>query len=283
VYHLNIYATILLLCCLVIFAVLSVSFLADGTRLSASAEEPKHTFRECSVCPEMVVVPAGDFMMGAPADEKNHRKIEGPQHKVTIATAFAVAKFEVTFDEWDTCFAHHGCKIRPQDQGLGRGLQAVTSVSWSDVQDYLGWLSKNTGKPYRLLSEAEWEYAARAGSKTAYPWGDEFSAVHANCNSCGSQWNKLPASAAVGMFPANAFGLHDMHGNVWEWVQDCVTWYSQTPTDGSAWTSNNCTDRVVRGGSWYRGPRSIRSASRYWTPPDTRGFDLGFRIARTLP
>ena len=154
-----------------------------------------------------------------------------------------------------------------------------------DAQAYVKWLSRITGKPYRLLSEAEYEYAARAGTQTTYPWGDEIKLngqAMANCNGCGSQWDSKQ-TAPVGSFPANAFGLYDMVGNVWEWTEDC--WNTTTggaPADGSPWTSGDCGLRVVRGGSWYNDPGDLRSADRDGIPTDY-GLDiLGFRVARTL-
>jgi formylglycine-generating enzyme required for sulfatase activity len=253
--------------------------------LSAQAEQalkPGATFMECASCPGMVVVPAGSFIMGSPANEAGRRADEGPQHKVTIRQPFAVGKFELTFDEWDTCAAHGGCSSQIFGGQFGRGRQPVINVTWNDAQDYVAWLSKVTGKPYRLLTEAEWEYAARAGTQTAYSWGDEIGKGNANCNSCGSQ-SDARQTAPVGSFAPNAFGLYDMQGNVWEWVEDCYhVNYDGAPTDGLAWTAgDNSSDRVVRGGSWYDDPRFLRSADRGWNP-GYRGIVLGFRVARTL-
>lgn len=191
--------------------------------LTTSAERvlrPKDTFKECSICPEMVVLPAGEFMMGSPNTEKDREYEEGPQHEVTIVKPFAVSKFEVTFDELDACYELGGCKARLIDQGWGRGSRPAINISWDGAKEYVAWLSRRTGKPYRLLSESEWEYAARAGSDTAYSWGDDIGNGNANCDGCRSQWDGI-STAPVGSFPANAFGLHDMHGNVWEWVEDC--------------------------------------------------------------
>src|SRR5262249_43305784 len=155
-------------------------------------------------------------------------------------------------------------------------------VSWDDAKMYVSWLSRITGKAYRLLSEAEWEYAARAGSDTAYPWGSEIGEGNANCNGCGSQWDNKQ-TAPVGQFPANKFGLHDMHGNVWEWVEDCYHEnYNQAPSDGSAWTTGDCNVRVVRSGSWYNIPENLPSAIRSRFSTDDRFDHLGFRVGRTL-
>jgi formylglycine-generating enzyme required for sulfatase activity len=246
--------------CARLFEAIEPSLLSSGT-----------VFRDCDDCPEMVVVPAGTFMMG-----------EGPQHKVTIARPFAVGKYPVTFDEWDACVNAGGTKYEPVDSGWGRGKRPVINVSWDDAQVYVAWLSKKTGMPYRLLSEAEWEYAARAGTTTRYPWGDEPDTNHANFRDSGSQWSGKQ-TAPVGSFEPNAFGLHDMIGNVWEWLQDC--WnnsYSGAPTDGSAWEAGDCGRRVVRGGSWDSYPENARVADRSGDGPTVRYFGLGFRLARTL-
>ena len=188
------------------------------TTQAERALKPKISFPGCpNGCPEMIVIPAGDFMMGSPKEETGRYEDEGPRHKVLIAKPFAVSKFEVTFEEWDACVAIGGC-VQVSDSGMGRGTQPVTDVGWEDVQQYVAWLSKQTGQIYRLLSEAEWEYAARAGTDTAYSWGDKIGRGNANCNNCGSPWDDRQ-SAPVGSFAANKFGLHDMHGNVWEWCR----------------------------------------------------------------
>ena len=147
------------------------------------------------------------------------------------------------------------------DSGFGRGTKPVINVNWDDAQQYVAWFSKMTGQPYRLLTEAEWEYAARAGTTTAYSWGDEIGKGNANCNGCGSKWDNRETSP-VGSFKPNAFGLYDMHGNVWQWVQDCYhDNYNGAPTDGSAWTSGDCSRRVLRGGAWGNFPRNLRAAT----------------------
>lgn len=170
---------------------------------------PGQSFKECSDCPEMVVVPAGEFVMGSHINEKGHQINERPQHRVRIKNRFAVSRFEITFDQWDACFTIGGCAYLPSDQGWGRSTRPVINVNWDDAQQYVAWLSKRTGKSYRLLSEAEWEYAARAGSDRAYFWGDDIGESNANCKTCGSQWD-LVSTAPVGSFPANAYGLHDI-------------------------------------------------------------------------
>ena len=234
----------------------------------------------------MVVVPAGSYKMGSPPSEAGRDDDEGPVHQVTIAEPFAVGKYEVTFDEWDACVVAGGCKYR-DDSGWGRGNRPVIHISWDKTQEYVGWLSRMTGKTYRLLSEAEWEYVARAGSTTAYPWGDGIDTNKANCDGCGSQWDEQ-STAPVGSFEANAFGVFDTAGNVWEWVEDCYNdSYEEAPDDGSAWTSENCWFRVLRGGCWANSPKVIRSAYRLRFINTGWGgiggnFGTGFRVARTL-
>ena len=265
----------------------AVYWLSAGHALTVAKElalRPKHIFKECTDCPEMIVVPAGNFTMGSPEAEKVPSKDEGPQHKVTIARPFAASKFDVTFDEWDACAAHGDCDPHIKDSGFGRGQQPVINVGWDDAQTYVAWLGRVTGKPYRLLTEAEWEYAARAGTTTAYYWGDEIGKGNANCADCGSQWDGKQTSP-VGSFNPNAFGLYDMAGNVYQWVQDCYHGdYNGAPTDGSGWNSGNCNTntRVVRGGSWNYFPLSLRAADRDWNTTVFRYFNLGFRVGRTL-
>ena len=218
---------------------------------------------------------------------------------VTIAKPFAVGKFEVTFAEWDACVVEGGCKHKPADESWGRGERPVINISWTDItEDYLPWLSKKTGKPYRLLSEAEWEYAARGGPSAPfggclrYWWGDEASHEHANFGGEDGrhlrkgldQWDY---TAPVGQFPPNPFGLHDMHGNVFEWVQDCSggvpgNTYDGAPIDGSANISWGCGARVTRGGSCGDSAHVLRSARRIFTLPSIRANIIGFRIARTV-
>ena len=182
--------------------------------------------------------------------------------QVAIAKPFAVSKFELTFAEWDACVAHGDCVPHVSDSGWGRGRQPVINVSWDDAQSYVAWLSRITGKEYRLLSEAEYEYAARAGTQTAYPWGDDIGKNNANCDGCGSQWDNKQ-TAPVGSFAANGFGLYDTVGNVWEWTEDCHhNNYNGAPVDGTAWTGDDCSSRVVRGGSWLYGPPDLRAAFR---------------------
>jgi len=222
----------------------------------------------------MVVVPAGSFRMGD-LNGGGYRD-EKPVHRVTIAQPFAVGIYEVTFAQWDAGVAGGGCGgYQPSDKGWGRGVRPVINVKWGDAKAYLSWLQRETGSEYRLLSESEWEYAARAGTTTKYHWGNSFDPGRAN---------KRGKTVPVGRYEANRFGLHDMHGNVWELVEDC--WhksYAGAPTDGRAWTSGGgCGNRVLRGGSWYNGPRVLRAANRGGSGVDSRDNNSGFRVARTL-
>jgi len=245
-------------------------------------------FRDCPDCPELVVVPAGSFMMGSPSGEQGRGNDEGPRHRVTIAEPIAVGVYEVTFAEWDACVAAGGCRYRPVDQGWGRGNRPVINVSWEDAQEYVQWLSRETGQDYRLLSEAAWEYAARAGTATPFHFGSTISTDQANYDGnytygSGRKGVYREQTTPVGSFPANKFGLHDVHGNVWEWVED--RWhdsYSGAPSDGSVWNAGNNSRRVFRGGSWDYVPDSLRAAFRYGNEPDLRYYGLGFRVARTL-
>jgi formylglycine-generating enzyme required for sulfatase activity/tRNA A-37 threonylcarbamoyl transferase component Bud32 len=232
-------------------------------------------FQDCPDCPRMVVIPAGNFTMGSPASEAWRDNEEGPQHRVVNQRPFAAGRYEVTFDEWDACFRENGCRHNPEDAGWGRGRRPVINVSWRDAKQYAEWLSRKTGKRYRLLTEAEWEYAARAGTATKYSAGETISLSQANFGA--------RQTVPVGSFGPNAFGLFDVHGNVWEWTEDC--WnasYNGAPADGSAWLSSDCSLRVIRGGSWDNNPRGVRSASRYRVTTGDRNNINGFRVARTL-
>ena len=252
--------------------------------------KPGDVFRDCSACPEMVVLPAGSFVMGSPKAEPDRGPEEGPQHKVTVARPFAVGKFEVTFAEWEACAADGGCKsnANPGDEGWGRGRQPVINVSWDDAKEYLAWLSRTTGKTYRLLTEAEWEYAARAGTTSPFSTGATITTEQANFNGTetadGRRDGKfLERAVEVGTYAANPWGLHEMHGNVWEWVED--NWhddYKGAPSHGGAWRGGDATMRVLRGGSWYKVGLDLRSASRFRDLPDYRSADVGFRVARGL-
>lgn len=251
---------------------------------SASPLIPASTER-LSFEPEMVRILPGKFLMGSSATDADGFDDERPQHEVMINYTFEISKYEVTFDEYDAFVKDNPERESPSDNGWGRGKQPVINVSFDNVQAYVQWLSKKTDKKYRLPTEAEWEYAARAGQQTRYWWGDAIGSNNANCRDCGSQWDNKQ-TAPVGSFKANAFGLYDTAGNVWEWTQDC--WhvnYTNAPTDGSAWLDKNggdCSRRVVRGGSWYNGPQGLRSAFRGRNISVGANDDVGFRVARVL-
>lgn len=228
--------------------------------------------------PEMVVLPAGEFLMGCfgtplRPDAECHGR-EEPIRRVKIPRPFAVSKYEVTFEDYDR---FTGATGRADDYGWGRGRRPAINVSWPEAQAYVEWLSRETGATYRLLSETEWEYAARAGSSARLDWGDN----KANCGSCGSQWDG-EQSAPAGSFPANSWGLHDMLGNVDEWVQDCWNGdYIGAPSDGTAWIEGNCERRVVRGGNWMMGGAPRIPVRNRW-PAGLQAEIVGFRVARTL-
>jgi formylglycine-generating enzyme required for sulfatase activity len=259
----------------------------------AAAEErrlvPQDQFTECTGCPEMTVVPAGSFLIGSPASEAGRAVDEGPQVGVTFARPFAVGKSAVTYEEWDACAADGGCSgYRPPDDGRPRGRYPVVNVSWDDAQNYVAWLSRKTGKPYRLLSEAEREYVARAGTTTPFWWGSSISSRQANYDGTlgyagGERGEFRQRSVAVDSFPVNPFGLSEVHGNVSEWVADC--WrgsYQDIPANGAASTTGDCGRRVLRGGSWYDPPQQLRSAARSALYPGFRSNKIGFRVARSL-
>jgi formylglycine-generating enzyme required for sulfatase activity len=244
----------------------------------------------CPICPEMAVAPAGTFTMGSPPSEPE-RFPEEVQVRVAIAQPFAVGKFAVTFDQWDACVAGGGCKgYRPADQGWGRGNRPVINVDWDDATTYVTWLSRKTGKTFRLLSEAEREYVTRAGTRTPFWWGPAITPKQANYNGSvepykggGTKGEYRRKTVAVDNFEANPWGLFNVHGNVWEWTEDCWNDSNQgNPGDGSPRTMGDCGRRVVRGGSWSYNPQVLRSADRSWVSTVIRYDDVGFRLARTL-
>jgi formylglycine-generating enzyme required for sulfatase activity len=242
---------------------------------------PGTEFRDCDVCPLMVVVPAGSFMMGSPPDEALRSDNEGPQRGVTITEVFAVGKFELAFAEWDTCAAAGGCApegeepYRPRDGNWGRSDRPAINVSWLDAKRYVRWLNRRVGgSTYRLLTEPEWEYAARGGTTTAYPWGAAVSRENANYLGVGGR-DTWETTAPRGSFPPNALGLHDMHGNVWEWVEDCYA-----PSPGASYLNGYCPDRVIRGGGWQAEAKHLRSATREGAQPSQQHDGIGFRVAR---
>ena len=297
--------------------------------------KPGKTFRDCPDCPEMVVIPAGSFIMGSPEDEPGRYPEESPQRKIGIKL-FAAGKFDITKKEWAAFVkATHrpivgGCSwaALPGDTSkpwvpnpsaswnhlgfMQDSTHPAVCIGWDDAQDYVNWLSKKTGFTYRLLSEAEWEYAARAGTTTLYSWGDTASHEYANygadtcCSSLASGRDKwVYGTSPVGSFPSNKFGLYDMNGNVMQWVEDCFNYpYSEKPIDGSAYKdivqlnmkgefaamsgTTSCSYHIFRGGNFNDPPRYIRSASRNFGPPpgaatneQYRNAAVGFRVART--
>jgi formylglycine-generating enzyme required for sulfatase activity len=263
--------------------------------ISGSELKPLEVFRDRledgGEGPPMVVIPAGRFMMGSPGQEPGRFDEEGPQHQVALQS-FAIGQTEVTFADYER-FAEATGQPLPEDQGWGRGMRPVINVSWDHANAYADWLSAQTGANYRLPSEAEWEYAARAGTETPFWTGDCIHTDQANYDGnydhdgCGAKTGVFRRQTVpAGTLPANAFGLHEIAGNVWEWVEDC--WhdrYDGAPTDGSAWLEANqgeCARRVVRGGGWFNDPWLLRSALRNRYFRDERSAVLGFRLARTL-
>ena len=255
---------------------------------SPATSTPGSIFSDCKdTCPEMVVIRDGTFLMGS-ADYAR----EQPQHVVTIPAKFAVGKFVITFDEWAACAADGGCSSNksPADEGWGRGSRPVINVSWTDANEYVSWLSKKTGREYRLLTEAEWEYAARAGSTTEYPWGNAIDCENARYNGgSGSSCDVKkggPGSRGtqpVGHYAPNAWGLYDMQGNVWQWCRD--SWhedYHGAPVDGTAWQGGDESMAILRGGAWSYAAPGLRSADRNWFTRVGRTNFLGFRVARSL-
>ena len=249
-------------------------------------------FRDLDAAPEMVVVPAGKFWMGSAPDEPERFKNEDLRHEVTIARRFAVGRYAVTFDEWDAAHAAGGVMHNPDDEGWGRGRRPVINVSWEDAKAYTAWLSKVTGKAYRLLSEAEWEYVCRAGTETPFWWGASITPKQANYNgdytyAGGEKGEYRGKTVPVDSFEANPWGLYQVHGNVWEWCEDC--WnksYEKKPEilkqTGGAWTDGDSDCWVLRGGSWCLIPANLRSANRFGIHAGNRYFSFGFRVARTL-
>ncbi|WP_295386036.1 formylglycine-generating enzyme family protein [uncultured Thiodictyon sp.] len=235
-----------------------------------------------AVLAEMVAIPPGSFLMGAPDSDQDAAANEKPRHRVLIARPFAMGRYPVTCDEYDLFCADTG-RERPDDRGWGRERRPAIGVSWDDAVAYCLWLSQQTGRPFRLPTEAEWEYAARAGADTRYWWGNAIGQGNANCAGGGSRWDNRQ-TAPVGSFSPNPFGLYDTAGNVWEWVQD--GWhdsYVGAPADGSEW-HDACVGvgRVLRGGSWNSYPWGIRVSNRLRRDPDFRSVYLGLRLAQDL-
>ncbi len=258
---------------------------------------PGTVFRECNRCPEMVIIEPGRFRMGSPDSQVGRGSNERPLRLVTFAASFAIGLHEVTWQAWDACAFDGFCRDIPADEGWGRDRRPVINVSWRDItgegtawRGFLAWLNDQVeGTPYRLPSEAEWEYAARAGAGTPFWFGNHITTAQVNFDgrypyNGGTAGEFRAQTMPVDAFEANPFGLYNVHGNVWEWVADCyIDNYRQAPVDGRAVITNpqTCT-RVVRGGSWTDGARTVRAAVRGYGEPDDRNADLGFRVARSL-
>jgi formylglycine-generating enzyme required for sulfatase activity len=271
--------------------------LLAGSVAGAAAASP--VFRDCADCPLMRVLPAGTFTMGSPDREGGRDSAEGPQHEVPIAQPIAIGVYDVTRRQFAVFARDTGYSSDPKcdwRSPTARGQpinqtenDPVVCVSWSDAQAYAKWLSSRTGHAYRLPSEAEWEYAARAGSTAARPWGDGDARDYANygsdecCAPFAAGRDRWLYTSPVGALRPNAFGLYDMLGNVWQRTEDCGhASYSGAPRDGSAWvTGGDCTTRVVRGGAWFSSLDQLRSAARAADPADFRKNDIGFRVVRS--
>jgi formylglycine-generating enzyme required for sulfatase activity len=272
--------------CVVVLTAFCVLAYGQGNDASSARElilrpqqavEPGEVFRDCEGCPELVVVPPGDFVMGS-----GETPYEKPERTVSVPRPFAIGRNEVTFAEWDQCADEGACKLRPDDHGWGRGKRPVINVSWEDTRPFLLWLSRKTGQTYRLASEAEWEYAARAGTKTPFWWGRDAGTGRAQCAACATP-PVQQETVAVRSFRPNGFGLYDTAGNAAEWVEDC--WndnYRNAPKDASPWTKGDCRLRVLRGGSFTSPTNAIRSASRFRYDIDVRYYANGFRVVREL-
>ena len=262
---------------------INLNLSADLTGLQAG-----DTFTEGPDLPTMVVIPAGSFMMGSPPSEPARQDNEGPQQRIRIRQAFALSQYEVTFRQWDACVADGGCSHRPDDEGWGRGNRPVINVSWDDAQEYIGWINDRTDGGYSLPSEAQWEYAARAGTTTPFWTGQRISTDQANFNgnytyNGSREGTYRRQTVPVGSFEANSWGLYDVHGNVWEWMQDCwVDTLRHHPESGAANLRGDCSVRVLRGGSWFSKPKGLRSAYRLRDSTTIRYDIFGFRLLKTL-
>jgi formylglycine-generating enzyme required for sulfatase activity len=234
-------------------------------------------FKDCAACPTLVSLSAGSFTMGSNSSDPT----EKPAHRVTLGNPFAIGKYEVTVQEWTACVDAGACQKVGQ-YASPNPKAPIRDVSWDDAQQYVKWLSSTSGKPYRLPTEAEWEYAARGGTSTRYWWGDQMATGKANCKDCGQPWG-IEGPANVGSFEANPYGLYDMNGSVWEWVADC--WHNsfkEAPADGAAWNEPNCSMRVIRGGSWRESAPYMVSSTRFKYDAGVRHSQNGFRVARDI-
>jgi formylglycine-generating enzyme required for sulfatase activity len=254
---------------------------------TTSGYYPGNTLLDCEMCPEQVILPAGDFIMGVANGGISE---DANAIGVTIPRPFSMSRFEITFALWDACLAGGGCSgYRPSDEGWGRGKRPVVNVNRVDILSYISWLSKKTSKSYRLPSEAEWEYAARAGTTTEYWWGDQVGVNQAVCQDCGSIYDG-EKTARVGSFAMNKFGLFDMSGNVWEWVEDCYgeeSYRSHKMYPNPFYVSknpqkNNTCSRVLRGGGWDVMSLGIMPSFRFVSMPLVRSKFYGFRVVREI-
>ena len=261
----------------------SLNLSADLSKMAAG-----DTFSEGQDLPTMVVIAAGSFIMGSPVNEQRRFDDEGPQKQITIQRAFALSQHEVTFRQWDACVAAGGCSHKPDDMGWSRGNRPVVDVSWDDVQEYIRWINSETDGGYDLPSEAQWEYAARAGTTTPFSTGPQISTDLANFNGEGVYNGSRKGifrgqTVAVGTFEPNPWGLYETHGNVWEWTKDCWTDdLRDKATDGAANSDGDCSGRILRGGSWRLKPQALRSAYRDRDAPSYRANDKGFRLFKEL-
>ena len=249
------------------------------SRFDALPQVLQEALKDGGKAPKVEKIAPATFRMGdinGTGDEN-----ESPVHDVNIPTGFYFSKFEVTFEQYDR-FAEATGRVRPPDNGWGRGNRPVINVSWYDAKAYTAWLSDQTGEEYRLPTEIEWEYSARAGATSAYWYGDNVQAGYSVCESCGSQWDGV-STAPVGSQASNPLGIYDMHGNVAEWVEDCYhDSYEGAPASNQVWLSDQCSGRVLRGGSWFDIPAVGRSATRYRAEPTLRASNWGFRVVRLL-
>jgi formylglycine-generating enzyme required for sulfatase activity len=300
--------------CSALWSVFVVAVTLLGVTPSFAQEQRAREFKECSACPEMVGIPSGTFAMGSPSSESGRFDAEGPQHYVSVR-AFAIGKYDVTTDEFLRFLRETGYQPLPCNSILneswrspGKGLAyppydtmparwPAVCLDWKDASAYIAWLNRKVRSertelaqrsgPYRLPSEAEWEYAARAGTKTSRWWGNELGSGNANCNGCGSSWDYKVLSS-VDSFAPNPFGLYGMLGNAWQLTADC--WhpsYVGAPKVGTPWISPGCVKHVIRGGSWDNVPLFVRAAARSGAGPSGGEYDYssltGFRLARDLP
>lgn len=251
------------------------------------ALKPKDSFKECDNCPEMVVVPKGSFMMGTPITEIDRAKGEDPLHRVTFVRPFAVGRFTISFDEWDACLADGGCDGNKGDDKFGRGRMPAQGISFEAAKSYLAWLSRKVGRTYRLPSESEREYFTRAGTTTPFWFGNTISTMNANYRADtpygnGPHGENSKGPVVVDSYAPNPFGIYQVHGNVWEWTEDCFNkrYTEDTPADGAPWLEGDCSKRMLRGGIWNWSPDVSRSGAR--DDATINGSGHSFRVVRTL-